>query len=84
MLDASSDVINVKIETDDYYFIRTNNHIENVPNNRVKCIITFVSDDNKEDEKLNQLKNWLIDNKYPDHVIAKTFQDIKLKRQSLS
>ena len=52
---------------------------ENVPYNLAKRIIVFVSDENKIETRLNELKNWLKKCDYPDNIINKAFHNAKLQ-----
>ena len=82
---------NYKIEKDVYYKdYNTRNYLPYVSphpdscKNIVLCtiaerIIVFVSDDKKIDLRLKELRNWLKNNKCPDHIIAKNVHDAKLQ-----
>ena len=79
------------IETDIYYKI-TNSHgylpfnsdrpehiKKNIPFNLAKKIITFVSNDEKVEYRLNELKEWLLNCGYPINTINKSFHNAKLQ-----
>ena len=46
---------------------------DNLPYNLAKRIIVFVSNDEKGEMRLKELKNWLKDCNYPDSVINQSF-----------
>ena len=46
---------------------------DNLPYNLAKRIIVFVSNDEKGEMRLKELKNWLKDCNYPDSVITQSF-----------
>ena len=79
------------IETDIYYKT-TNSHDylpydsahplhckNNIPYNLAKRIIVFVTDEAKTKHRLRELRLWLQECKYPDHIISKAFHDAKLQ-----
>ena len=51
---------------------------KNVPHNLAKIIIVFVTDPEKVELRLNELRVWL-KNKYPDHIISNAFYNAKLQ-----
>ena len=52
---------------------------KNVPCNLAKRIIVFVTGPEKVKLRLNELRTWLKNNKYPDHIISNAFYNAKLK-----
>ena len=52
---------------------------DNVPYNLAKCIIVFVSNEEKIEYWLNELKNWLKSCKYPKNVINGAFRNARLQ-----
>ena len=81
----------ITVETDIYYK-NTNTHDynpynsahpkhckDNLPYNLAKRIIVFVSNDEKVEMRLKELKNWLKDCHYPDSVINQSFYNAKLQ-----
>ena len=52
---------------------------KNVPDNLAKQSIVFVTDSEKVKLRLNELRTWLKNNKYPDHIILNTFCNGKLE-----
>ena len=79
------------IETDVYYKA-TNSHDylpydsahpnsckKNIPFNLAKRIIVFVSNEKVMKIRLAELRSWLINRKYPDHVISQAFHNAKLQ-----
>ena len=80
-----------KIETDIYYKPTNTHHYlhyhshhpehikRNIPYNLAKRIIVFVSNSEKEEMRLAQLKDWLEDCYYPNDVIGKAFHNAKLQ-----
>ena len=79
------------IETDIYYK-DTNTHDylpynsayldhsrDNIPYNLAKLIIVFVSNEEKIEYRLNELKNSLQSCKYPEIVINRAFRNVKLQ-----
>ena len=71
------------IETDIYYK-DTNAHDhskDNVPYNLPKRIFVFVSNEDKIEYRLNDLKSWLKSCKYPNILLIELFvmQDYKVK-----
>ena len=79
------------IETDIYYkdinshdylpndSTHTYNSKDNVPYNAAKWIIAFVSNEEKIEYRLNELKNWLKSCKYPENVINRAFRNARLQ-----
>ena len=51
----------------------------NVPHNLAKGIIAFVSNEEKTEYRLNELKNWLQSCKYPENVINRAFRNARLQ-----
>ena len=51
---------------------------KNVPHNLAKIIIVFVTDPEKVELRLNELRVWL-KNKYLDHIISNAFYNAKLQ-----
>ena len=82
---------NGKIETDvfykdtnthDYLDYRSHHPIHvknNIPYNMAKRIIVFVSDPEKMNIRLKEMKNWLLKCSYPENVIDKGFHNAKLQ-----
>ena len=56
---------------------------DNLPYNLAKRIIVFVSNDEKFEMRLKQLKNWLKDFNYPDSIINQSFYNAKLQGPAL-
>ena len=52
---------------------------KNLPYNLAERIIVFVNDSEKVKLKLNELKIWLKNNKYPDDIISNAFYNAKLQ-----
>ena len=52
---------------------------QNIPNNLVKLIIVFVSDEEKMKERFSELKTWLLFYSYPLTIIEKAFFNAKLQ-----
>ena len=52
---------------------------DNVPYNLVKRIIVFVSNEEKTEYRLNELKNWLKSCKYPEIVFNRAFRNARLQ-----
>ena len=52
---------------------------DNVPYNLAKHIIVFVSNEEKSEYGLNELKNWLKSCKYSENLINKAFGNARLK-----
>lgn len=80
-----------KIETDIYYK-DTNTHDylnyyshhpihikNNIPYNLAKRIIVFVSNPDKMNFRLNEMKSWLLNCDYPEKIIDKGFYNAKLQ-----
>ena len=79
------------IETDIYYTDKTTHYYlpynsahprhceDNLPHNLAKRIIFFVSNDEKVEMKLKELKSWLKDCNYPDNVINQSLFNAKLQ-----
>ena len=44
---------------------------KNVPHNLAKIIVVFVTDPEKVELRLNELRIWLKNNKCPDHIIRR-------------
>ena len=53
--------------------------LNNIPYNLAKRIIVFTSDSSKEKKDLNNLREWLLESKYPLKVIQKAFHNAKLQ-----
>ena len=51
---------------------------KNVPYNLAKRITVFVTDPEKAELRLNELRIWLKNNEYPDHIISNAFYNAKL------
>ena len=47
--------------------------------NLTKIIIAFVTDPEKVELRLNELRIWLKNHKYPDHIISNAFYNAKLQ-----
>ena len=56
---------------------------DNLPYNLAKRIIDFVSNDEKGEMRLKELKNWLKNCHYPDSVINQSFYNAKLQGPAL-
>ena len=55
-------------------------HIKkNIPYNLAKRVIVFVSNPEKVELRLKELKNYLIDCKYPEHIISKSIFNARLQ-----
>ena len=52
---------------------------DNLSYNLAKCIIVFVSNDEKVEMRLKELKNWLKDCNYTDSVINQSFYNAKVQ-----
>ena len=52
---------------------------DNVPYNLTKCIVVFVSNEEKIEYRLNELKNWLKSCKYPEKDINRAFRNAILQ-----
>ena len=52
---------------------------DNVLYNLAKCITVFVSNEEKIEYRLNELKNWLKSCKYPENVINRAFCNARLQ-----
>ena len=52
---------------------------DNVPYNLTKRIVVFVSNEEKIEYRLNELKNWLKSCKYPENVINRAFRNARLQ-----
>ena len=52
---------------------------KNVPCNLAKRILFFVTDPEKVELTLNELRIWLKNNNYPDHIISNAFYNAKLQ-----
>ena len=52
---------------------------KNVPYNLAKRIIIFVTDPEKVEVRLTELRTWLKNNKYPDHIISNAFHNARLQ-----
>ena len=86
-------ILNSKNEiSTDVYYKDTNTHDylpydsahpesckKNVPYNLAKRIIIFVTDPEKVELRLNELRILLKNNKYPDHIISNAFYNAKLQ-----
>ena len=57
------------------FYKETNSHDtkQNIPHNLAKGIIVFVSDEEKMNERLSELKTWLLSCSYPYAIIEKAF-----------
>ena len=62
-----------------YNSAHTNHCKDNLPYNLAKRIIVFLSNDEKAEIRLKELKNWLKDCNYPDSVINQSFYNAKLQ-----
>ena len=82
---------NGRLETDIFYK-ETNSHgylnyfshhlehtKQNIPYNLAKRIIVFVSDEEKMNERLSELRTWLLSCSYPLAIIDKAFVNAKLQ-----
>ena len=90
-------VLNSKNEiSPDVYYTDTNTHDyipydsvhpesckKNLPYNLPKRIIVVVTDPEKVELRLNELRSWLKNNKYPDHIISNAFYNAKLQGPAL-
>ena len=56
---------------------------KNLPYNLPKRIIVVVTDPEKVELRLNELRSWLKNNKYPDHIISNAFYNAKLQGPAL-
>ena len=82
-----TDIFYKETNSHDYlnYFIHHPEHTkQNIPYNLAKPIIVFVSDEEKMNERLSELKTWLLSCSYPLTIIRKTFlmlncKDMRLK-----
>ena len=66
----------------DIYYKDTNAHDhskDNVPYNLAKRIFVFVSNEDKIEYGLNDLKSWLKSCKYPENFINRTFRNARLQ-----
>ena len=75
-------------ETNSYdylnYFSHHPEHTkQNIPYNLAKRIIVFVSDEKKMNERLSELKTWLLSCSHPFAIIEKAFFNAKLQRAAL-
>ena len=83
-----------KVETDIHYK-STNSHRylnynsfhpthvkDNVPYNLAKRILSFVTDSDKMEYRLRQLKSWLQKCEYPNHIIDKKIFNVRLQGPS--
>ena len=62
------------------YFSHHSEHtMQNMPYNLAKRIIVFVSDEEMMNERLSELKKWLLSCSYPLTTIEKAFFKAKLK-----
>ena len=52
---------------------------KNGPRNLAKIINAFVIDPEKAELRLNELRIWLKNNRYPDHIISNAFYNAKLQ-----
>ena len=52
---------------------------KNVPDNLAKQSIVFVTDSEKVKLRLNELRTWLKNNKYPDHITSSAFYNAKIQ-----
>ena len=52
---------------------------QNIPYNLAKRIIAFVSDEEKMNERLSELKTWLLSYSYHLTIIEKAFFNVKLQ-----
>ena len=71
-----TDIFYKETNSHDYlnYFIHHPEHTkQNIPYNLAKPIIVFVSDEEKMNERLSELKTWLLSCSYPLTIIRKTF-----------
>ena len=67
-------------ETNSYDYLNYfSHHPENIPYNLAKQIIVFVSDEEKINERLSELKTWLLLCSYPLTIIEKAFLNTKLQ-----
>ena len=67
-------------ETNSYDYLNYfSHHPENIPHNLAKQIIVFVSDEEKINERLSELKTWLLLCSYPLTIIEKAFLNTKLQ-----
>ena len=76
------DIFSEEINSHDYlnYFSHHPEHTtQNVPYNLAKRIIVFVSDEEKVNERLSELKTWLLSCSYPLTIIEKAFFNAKLQ-----
>ena len=70
--------------TNSHFYLDYNSHHpqhikNNIPYNLAKKIIVFVSDEQRLDFRLQQLKSWLLKCNYPCKLIDKGFHDAKLQ-----
>ena len=79
--EVSTDVYYKDTSTQDY-LLYDSAHSEsgkkNVSYNLARKIIVFITDPEKDKLRLNGLKTWLKNNKYPDHIISNAFCNAKL------
>ena len=79
--EISTDVYYKDTSTQDY-LLYDSAHSEsgkkNVSYNLARKIIVFITDPEKVKLRLNGLKTWLKNNKYPDHIISNAFYNAKL------
>ena len=71
-------------ETNSHDYLNYFNHHpehtkQNIPYNLAKRIIVFVSDEEKMNERLSELKTWLLSCSYPLPIIDKAFFNAKLQ-----
>ena len=52
---------------------------KNTPYNLAKWVIVFVTDPEKVKLRINELRAWLKNNKYPDHIVSNAFYNAKLQ-----
>ena len=52
---------------------------DNVPYNLASRIIVFASNEEKTEDRLNEIKNWLRSFKYPGNVINRAFRNARLR-----
>ena len=71
-------------DTDAYHYLPYNSAYlkhckDNLSYNLAKCIIVFVSNDEKVEMRSKELKNWLKDRNYTDSVINQSFYNAKVQ-----
>ena len=63
----------------DYYSHHPQHTKENIPYNLAKRIIVFCSNQSKEESRLHELKQWLLQCNYPEKLVDKKFHCAKLQ-----